>query len=195
MKYIIIAFLIFTSMAYSQDNHIYKKVFKNKKNFKYLSFYDKDAKKKMATYKVYDSTYLIHKRTFKYNDSIYYSKKLADSIAAYGKMHGKESYAAYITKVSEILSFEEQDYLWKQTDQTKKEKIFIENKKVVMIQEIPKDELYFQVSNIIYSNDRKKAYLKIEVRVNNDIIGHSFFILSLVNKKWLQIYQDEQIFL
>ena len=188
--------MFLTVLGFSQESEIYKAVFENKENFRFLDFYDKQNRRKITHYNVLDIPYGIHAKTFKYDYNIYYSKSLVDSLTylSNGDYHS-EARINNAKKSSELFTFDEQDYLYKEALKSKITKIDIKSSKVKMISEVANENLYFRVSNIVYSKDKQKAYLKVEACNDNDLFGYSFFIFALKKNKWLQIYEDENIFL
>lgn len=84
--------------------------------------------------------------------------------------------------------------MYKESLKAKTERIIINSNKVKLINEIPLDEsFYFCVSNIVYSENKQKAYLVVDAYGNGHLYGYSFFIFDLNNDKWEQIYEDENI--
>lgn len=191
-----IIFIFFTVLGFSQDSEIYKAVFENNENFRFLDFYDKQNRKKITHYNILDIPYGIHPKTFKYDYNIYYSKSLVDSLIylSNGDYHS-EVRINNAKKSSELFTFDEQDYLYNAALKSKITRIYIKSSKVKMISEVGNENLYFRVSNIVYSKDKQKAYLKVEACNDNDLFGYSFFIFALKNDEWVQIYEDEKIFL
>lgn len=196
MKNIIaLIFSFFTVLGFSQDSEIYKSVFENKENFKFLDWIDEGIKEKMIYYKVLDTNFLLHSKTFKYEHNIYYSKDLIDSLTLLSKGdYHSETRILNAKKNSELFTLDEQDYLYNEALKAKPQKVVINSNKVKLIKEILLDEsFYFQVSNIIYSENKRKAYLVVSAYGNGHLYGYSFFIFALNNDKWEQTYEDVNI--
>lgn len=194
-KIITIIFIFFTVLGFSQNSEIYKSVFENKQNFKFLDWMDEGIKEKMIYYEVLNMNFPLHPKTFKYEHNIYYSKDLVDSLTVLSKedYHSKTR-ILNAKKNSELFTFDEQDYLYNEALKAKTQKVIINSNKIKLISEIPLDEsFYFQVSNIIYSKSKQKAYLMVNAYGNGHLYGYSFFIFALNNDKWKQIYEDENI--
>lgn len=194
-KLITIIFIFFTVLGFSQDSEIYKSVFENKENFKFLDWIDEGIKEKMIYYKVLDTNFLLHSKTFKYENNIYYSKDLIDSLTLLSKGdYHSETRILNAKKNSELFTLDEQDYLYNEALKAKPQKVVINSNKVKLIKEILLDEsFYFQVSNIIYSENKQKAYLVVSAYGNGHLYGYSFFIFALNNDKWEQTYEDVNI--
>jgi len=194
-KLITIFFTFFTVLGFSQESEIYKSVFENKENFKFLDWMDEAIKEKMIYYKVLDTNLLLHSKTFKYEHNIYYSKDLVDSLTVLSKGdYHSETRILNAKKNSELFTFDEQDYLYNEALKAKTQNVVINGNKVKLINEIPLDEtFYFQVSNIIYSESKQKAYLMVNAYGNGHLYGYSFFIFALNNDKWEQISEDVNI--
>lgn len=194
-KLITIIFIFFTVLGFSQDSEIYKSVFENKENFKFLDWIDEGIKEKMIYYKVLDTNFLLHSKTFKYEHNIYYSKDLIDSLTLLSKGdYHSETRILNAKKNSELFTLDEQDYLYNEALKAKPQKVVINSNKVKLIKEILLDEsFYFQVSNIIYSENKQKAYLVVSAYGNGHLYGYSFFIFALNNDKWEQTYEDVNI--
>lgn len=196
MKNIIaLIFSFFTVLGFSQDSEIYKSVFENKENFKFLDWIDEGIKEKMIYYKALDTNFLLHSKTFKYEHNIYYSKDLIDSLTLLSKGdYHSETRILNAKKNSELFTLDEQDYLYNEALKAKPQKVVINSNKVKLIKEILLDEsFYFQVSNIIYSENKQKAYLVVSAYGNGHLYGYSFFIFALNNDKWEQTYEDVNI--
>lgn len=196
MKNIIaLIFSFFTVLGFSQDSEIYKSVFENKENFKFLDWIDEGIKEKMIYYKVLDTNFLLHSKTFKYEHNIYYSKDLIDSLTLLSKGdYHSETRILNAKKNSKLFTLDEQDYLYNEALKAKPQKVVINSNKVKLIKEILLDEsFYFQVSNIIYSENKQKAYLVVSAYGNGHLYGYSFFIFALNNDKWEQTYEDVNI--
>lgn len=196
MKNIIaLIFSFFTVLGFSQDSEIYKSVFENKENFKFLDWIDEGIKEKMIYYKVLDTNFFLHSKTFKYEHNIYYSKDLIDSLTLLSKGdYHSETRILNAKKNSELFTLDEQDYLYNEALKAKPQKVVINSNKVKLIKEILLDEsFYFQVSNIIYSENKQKAYLVVSAYGNGHLYGYSFFIFALNNDKWEQTYEDVNI--
>ena len=196
MKNIIaLIFSFFTVLGFSQDSEIYKSVFENKENFKFLDWIDEGIKEKMIYYKVLDTNFLLHSKTFKYEHNIYYSKDLIDSLTLLSKGdYHSETRILNAKKNSELFTLDEQDYLYNEALKAKPQKVVINSNKVKLIKEILLDEsIYFQVSNIIYPESKQKAYLMVNAYGNGHLYGYSFFIFALNNDKWEQTYEDVNI--
>lgn len=194
-KIITIIFIFFTVLGFSQNGEIYKSVFENKENFKFIDWMDEDIKEKMIYYEVLNINFLLHSKTFKYEHNIYYSKDLVDSLKVLSKGdYHSETRILNAKKNSELFTFDEQDYLYNEALKAKPQKVVINSNKVKLINEIPLDaSFYFQVSNIIYSESKQKAYLMVNAYGNGHLYGYSFFIFALKNDKWEQIYEDVNI--
>lgn len=194
-KLITIIFIFFTVLGFSQDSEIYKSVFENKENFKFLDWIDEGIKEKMIYYKVLDTNFLLHSKTFKYENNIYYSKDLIDSLTLLSKGdYHSETRILNAKKNSELFTLDEQDYLYNEALKAKPQKVVINSNKVKLIKEILLDEsFYFQVSNIIYSENKQKAYLVVSAYGNGHLYGYSFFIFALKNDTWEQTYEDVNI--
>lgn len=192
---IALIFSFFTVLGFSQDSEIYKSVFENKENFKFLDWIDEGIKEKMIYYKVLDTNFLLHSKTFKYEHNIYYSKDLIDSLTLLSKGdYHSETRILNAKKNSELFTLDEQDYLYNEALKAKPQKVVINSNKVKLIKEILLDEsFYFQVSNIIYSENKQKAYLVVSAYGNGHLYGYSFFIFALNNDKWEQTYEDVNI--
>ena len=109
-KLITIFFTFFTVLGFSQESEIYKSVFENKENFKFLDWMDEAIKEKMIYYKVLDTNLLLHSKTFKYEHNIYYSKDLVDSLTVLRKGdYHSETRILNAKKNSELFTFDEQD--------------------------------------------------------------------------------------
>ena len=170
-------FCIFTVLGFSQNSEIYKAVFENQKNFKFLDWMDEGIKEKMIYYEVLNMNFPLHPKTFKYDYNIYYSKSLVDSLTylSNGDYHS-EARINNAKKSSELFTFDEQDYLYNEALKSKPQKVVINSNKVKLIKEILLDEsFYFQVSNIIYSENKQKAYLVVSAYGNGHLYGYSFF--------------------
>lgn len=188
-------FLSFTVLGFSQDSKIYKVVFENEKNFKFFDWMDEGIKENMLHFKVLDTNFVLPSKAFKYEHNIYYSKHLIDSlkILSKGDYHS-ETPINNAKKINKIFTFNEQDYLYNEALKAKTKKVVINSNKVKLINEIPLDDsFFFQVSNIIYSKSKQKAYLMVNAYGNGHLYGYSFFIFALTNDKWEQIDEDVNI--
>lgn len=194
-KLITIIFVFFTVLGFSQDSEIYKAVFENQKNLKFFDWMDEGIKENMIYYKVLKINFILHSKTFKYEHNIYYSKDLIDSLKLLSKGdYHSETRILNAKKNSELFTFDEQDYLYNEALKAKTQKVVINSNKVKLINEIPLDDsFYFCASNIVYSENKKKAYLIVDAYGNGHLYGYSFFIFALNNNKWEQIYEDVNI--
>lgn len=192
-KIILTIFIFFTVLGFSQDNEIYRIALSNKNNFDYLNLYDSNILNKMDTLKVFKQISLLPTSMFKYKENIYFSKKIADSLNVYGNMYNKNNVVAYAYKISEILSFKEQDDLYNYASlQTKNEIENIPVDNVKIIKNKDEDVYLFHISNVIYSNDGKYAFLRIGVGTTNDYtVGITTFIFKRKINCWKIIYIDK----
>ena len=187
-------FTLFVFSAHSQESELYKEVFENKNNFIYLDWIDENLKKNNHQYNVLDMNFPLHYKTFKFDHNVYYSEQLIDSL----QQHTLDDYRSgtqidYAKKSCKLFTIEEQDYLYSEALKSTITRVDIKSNKINMISEVANEQLYFRVSNIIYSKNHLKAYVKVEAYNNNHLIGHSFFIFELKQNHWKQVYQDESI--
>ena len=197
---IIFILVLYTNLLFSQENEIYCNFFNNSKNFNYLNFYDRTTKDNLKVYNVLNTNFQINERSFKFNKDTNYTNVLADSVEISKSIYGREVYSHYIREISKTLSIQEQDYLYDQT--------FIEviNKavdftcsKVSIIDKISLiNGVYFQVSNILYFNEKSKAFVIVMVYTRDEefgdfLFGHSCFIFSCSQGKWEQSFEYESI--
>jgi len=126
----------------------------------------------MIYYKVLDTNFLLHSKTFRYEQNIYYSKDLIDSLTLLSKGdYHSETRILNAKKNSELFTLDEQDYLYNEAFKAKPQNVIINSNKIKLIKEILLDEsFYFQVSNIIYSESKQKAYLMVNAYGN----GHFY---------------------
>ncbi|WP_091521368.1 hypothetical protein [Paenimyroides ummariense] len=84
-KIIIVTFLFFSALGFSQESEIYKLVFKDKNNFDYLNFLDETNLDKLITFKIYDKTHCWNTNYFKIRDININDTKIIDSIKHYDR--------------------------------------------------------------------------------------------------------------
>lgn len=201
-KIIIITFLLYSVSGLCQESEIYCSIFNNSKNFKYLNFYDRTTKDNLKIYNVLNVNFQINGRSFKFNKDTNYTKDLADSVVISKSIYGREVYSHYIRKISNVLSIQEQDYLYNQTlVESINKAVDFTCSKVSIIDKISLiNGFYFQVSNILYFNEKSKAFVIVMVYKKNEefgdsLFGHSCFIFTLNQSKWEQSFEYESIFL
>ena len=94
---------------------------------------------------------------FKYKRETYYTKELADSLLIYSNKHNKTNTVNYINKVSELLAFEEQDYLYNAVANFSKNDI--ESIPVGHVSIVDTVGFMFYATNIVYTRNNKYAFL------------------------------------
>jgi hypothetical protein len=199
---IIFILVLYTNLLFSQENEIYCTIFNNSKNFKYLNFYDRTTKDNLKVYNVLNTNFQINGRSFKFNKDTNYTKALADSVEVSKTIYSREVYSHYIRKISNVLSIQEQDYLYNQTlvESINKAVDFTCFKVSMTDKASLVNGFYFQVSNILYFNEKSKAFVIVMVYSRDEefgdfLFGHSCFIFSCQQGKWEQSFEYESIFL
>ncbi|WP_448607089.1 hypothetical protein [Paenimyroides ceti] len=158
MKNIVtILLILYTSFGFCQDKELYRMAFADKNNFNYLNFYDDTTLDRMDTLKVLKTTKKLPSSMFKYNRDTYYTKELADSLLIYSNKHNKTNTVNYINKVSELLAFEEQDYLYNAVANFSKNDI--ESIPVGHVSIVDTVGFMFYATNIVYTRNNKYAFL------------------------------------
>jgi len=158
MKNIVTLLLIlYTSFGFCQDKELYRMAFADKNNFNYLNFYDDTTLDRMDTLKVLKTTKKLPSSMFKYKRETYYTKELADSLLIYSNKHNKTNTVNYINKVSELLAFEEQDYLYNAVANFSKNDI--ESIPVGHVSIVDTVGFMFYATNIVYTRNNKYAFL------------------------------------
>lgn len=192
-KIFLITAVLISIMVSTQDKELYRIAFENKNHFDYLNFYDDTTLDRMDTFKVYKITNITPPSMFKYNRDTYYTKELADSLLIYSNKHNKTNTVNYINKISELLTFEEQDYLADAAStfpNNDLENIPVKN--VLIVDKIDSEGYTFSATNIVYTKNNKYAFLRVGVE-NRDahFAAITTFIFEKKNKNWKIIYIDK----
>ena len=189
-KILLITVVLISTMVSAQDKEIYRIAFENKNHFDYLNFYDDTTLDRMDRFKVYKITNITPPSMFKYNRDTYYTKELADSLLIYSNKHNKTNTVNYINKISELLTFEEQDYLYNAVANFSKNDIeSIPVGHVSIVDTVDTVGFMFYATNIVYTRNNKYAFLRIGVEAKDaHFLGISTFIFEKENKNWKIIY-------
>ncbi len=192
-KIFLITAVLISTMVSAQDKELYRIAFENKNHFDYLNFYDDTTLDRMDTVKVYKTTRKLLSSMFKYNHDTYYTKELADSLMIHSNMYHKNNTVKYINKISEILTFEEQDYLFDAAitfPNNDLENIPVKN--VLIVDKIDSEGFTFSATNIVYTKNNKYAFLRVGVEDRDAYFtAITTFIFEKKNKNWKIIYIDK----
>lgn len=201
-KLLTIFFVLLSVLGFAQDSEIYCAIFNNNKNFKYLNLYDAQTKESMVYYNVLDSSFQMSKKAFKFDKKSNYTQNFADSIKLSKTIYNPEAYSDYISKISNALTIEEQNYLFNKVELEKTNHKIDFNCEKTLIKDSSslKSGYFFQVSKIEYFNKKTKAFVLVNVYSKNEeyvdnLLGYSYFILSLIEDKWIQTFEYESIYL
>ncbi len=182
--------ILYTSFGFSQDKELYRMAFADKNNFNYLNFYDDTTLDRMDTIKVLRTIRKLPSSMFKYKRETYYTKELADSLMIHSNMHNKTNTVNYINKISEILTFEEQDYLADAAStfpNNDLENIPVKN--VLIVDTLDSEDYMFCASNVVYTKNKNYAFLSVNVEtIDAHFIGGTAFIFEKKNKDWKIIF-------
>lgn len=193
IKFYTIVIIFISTLAYSQDNIIYNKIFENKNNFDYLNFYIKDNIENLKQYKIYNKTHYWNTNYFKIrglntNDTI-----AINSIVNLEHHPYNSTYLFKYKNLNNLFEEDEKEHLYQKAINNGNNQILNFEENIHLIKTFPETGIYFTLSKVIYSSNYQYAFVYVNVFQDLDFFGSTFFIFEKENDKWVQFFIKKDI--